>query len=76
MPQRRWYTMDLDERPDVHCFVALPLADGEFTAPALVSLGLAAELKEKGYSIVGPDPHDMAVLEEWIVARQWLKRLG
>jgi hypothetical protein len=51
---------DCDDRPTIHCFVALPLRPGAFTSPARVSLELAAEMKTKGYMVVGPDPFDVA----------------
>lgn len=50
-----------DERPRLHALVSLPLRQEPewWTAPALVSLELALELKEVGgYMIVGPDPQD------------------
>ena len=53
--------MIADDRPVVRCFVSLPLRPEPewWTAPALVSLELALELKEVGgYIVVGPDPHD------------------
>jgi hypothetical protein len=60
--------MNPDEaRPIVRCFVSFPLdADGlTFTAPALVSLSIAAEMKAKGYLVVGADPHDLIDLATW-----------
>ena len=62
-----------DERPTVHCFVAIEIRPGVFTEPALVSLEIADELRQKGYRVVGPDPRDLEVLSEWERAQQWLK---
>lgn len=46
------------DRPALHCFVAYPITSELFTEPALVSLDVAYEMREKGYVVVGPDPQD------------------
>jgi hypothetical protein len=46
------------DRPAIRCFVAYPLGGDVFTDPAVVSLELALELREKGYAVLGPDPDD------------------
>lgn len=61
-----------DDRPTVYAFVAYEVRPGVFTDPALVSLELAAELHEKGYSVVGPDPADLEAVEEYDRARRYI----
>lgn len=61
-----------DDRPIVHVLVALEIRPGHFTAPALVSLELAEELHQKGYTVVGPDPEDMDAVQEYDRVRRWL----
>lgn len=53
------------DRPVIHCLVSYEWKDGEFTEPALVSLELAAELKERGYAVVvdPADERDLATFE-------------
>lgn len=60
------------ERPTVYCLVAIEILPGVYTEPALVSLELAAELHDKGYAVVGPDPEDIAAVEEYDRARRYL----
>lgn len=62
--------MDLDERPVLYCFVAFPIAADIFSDPAVVSLELAAELKTRGYLVVGPDPADEIELALWLRTQQ------
>lgn len=52
--------MDADERPTLWCFVSYPIEPHPdwWTGPALVSLTVAEELKQRGYIVVGPDPQD------------------
>lgn len=57
-------------RPTLHVFVAFPLCNDVFSEPALVSLELALELKQRGYQVVGPDPAD----EEELAAYERLMR--
>ena len=62
------------DKPILHCLVSLPITDTLFTAPALVSLELALEFKEKGYMVVGPDPQDEQDLANWERHHPWLLR--
>ncbi len=55
----------------LHCLVALEVREGLFTAPALVSLELAAEMKELGYAVVGPDPDDEQALATYERRQPW-----
>lgn len=58
------WTMEQD-RPELRCFVAFPIAGDVFSDPALVSLETAADLRAKGYLVVGPDPQDEIDLATW-----------
>jgi len=53
-----------DGRPLVHCLVSIELHPGFFTDAAVVSLELAAELREKGYAVL-VDPADERDLAMW-----------
>lgn len=68
--------MDAEDRPIVLMFVSFPVAEDMWTEPALVDLETAYELRQRGWICIGPDPHSVAALEEWLTARQWLKKLG
>lgn len=67
------------ERPIIRCLVSFPIGSDDFTSPAVVSLELAHELHAKGYWVVGPDPHDMELLEayermqRWAYPRKWFE---
>ena len=61
-----------DDRPLVHCLVAIEVRAGVYTEPALVSLELAEELRGKGYHVVGPDPEDLDAVAEYDRVRRWL----
>lgn len=64
--------MELDpaDKPLVRCFVSYPVEDVLFGF-ACVSLDTAAYLKERGWLVVGPDPHDMQALQEFERAQRW-----
>lgn len=70
--------MDLGppEKPLVRCFVSFPLDEEIFTEPACVSLETAAYLKTRGWLVVGPDPSDVAALQEFERARRWKQVWG
>lgn len=54
------------EKPQVHCFAALCYGQGHiFGDIRRVSLEVALLMKDSGYTIIGPDPSDMADLAEW-----------
>ena len=57
--------MEPDDKPTLYCLVAYPLTADVFSDPALVSLELAAELKTRGYLVVGPDPANEIELALW-----------
>lgn len=53
-------------RPLVKCFAALCYGQGHVWGDIhYVSLEVAALMKEDGYAIVGPDPHDEIDLATW-----------
>ena len=68
--------MTEEDRPVVLMFVSYPVFEDAWTEPALVDLETAYELRQRGWMCVGPDPESVAALDEWLHARQWLKRLG
>lgn len=56
----------VDDRPVVYCFAAFQTSDGELWGTVhRVSLETADWMRQVGYTIVGPDPHDMIELAEW-----------
>lgn len=54
------------ERPPVRCFVARIGERGVPQQIELVSLETAAARLQKGYVVVGPDPHDVIALNQWL----------
>ncbi len=53
-------------KPIVHCFAAYVYDDGHVWGNVYrVSLETAEWMKDLGYAIVGPDPHDLFELAKW-----------
>lgn len=67
--------MNAVDRPQIRCLVAIEVAEGIFTESGLVSLELAAELKEKGYAVL-VDPADEADLATFERRTPWFWRSG
>lgn len=54
------------EKPVVHVFAAYTYDQGNVWGTIhRVSLETAEWMREIGYSIIGPDPHDMIDLAKW-----------
>jgi hypothetical protein len=54
------------EKPTVHVFAAYCYDQGHVWGTLhLVSLETAEWMRELGYWIIGPDPHDMIELAKW-----------
>ena len=62
------------EKPVLRMLVSYALIADVFTAPALVSLELAAQFQAEGWMVVGPDPQDEIDLAAWERARPWAQR--
>lgn len=75
-PRIRRPNVTEEDRPVVQCFVSKEVTEGVWTEPALVDLDTAYDLKQSGWICIGPDPDSVAALDEWLAARQWLKKLG
>ncbi len=67
--------MNAVERPVIRCLVALEMKEALFTSPALVSLELAAEMKDLGYAVIGSDPEDEQALATYERRQPWFWRL-
>ncbi len=53
-------------RPTVFCFAAFVYDDGQVWGTVhRVSLETAEWMRQLGYAIVGPDPHDLFDLKTW-----------
>jgi hypothetical protein len=57
--------LTVDGRPPIWCFVSRQIAESKWTGLALVTLETAAELKEKGWIVIGPDPGSEIALAKW-----------
>lgn len=56
----------MSPRPTIHCFAAYVYADGRVWGNVhRVSLETAEWMRDLGYAIIGPDPHDMIALALW-----------
>lgn len=56
----------MDPRPVIHCFAAMQYEDGEVWGTIhRVSLETADWMRQIGYTIIGPDPHDIHELAKW-----------
>lgn len=62
----------MNDKPVIRCLVALQIHEWLFTESALVSLDLAAELKEKGW-VVLVDPMDERDLASWERIQRWMR---
>ena len=55
-----------DARPIIHVFAAYTLPGGAVWGTVhRVSLETAEWMRDLGYTIVGPDPHDLFALAKW-----------
>ena len=57
--------MTIIGRPPIWCFVSRQIAESKWTGLALVTLETAAELKEKGWIVIGPDPVSEIAFAKW-----------
>lgn len=66
----------MNERPIIHCLAALVFDDGRiFGDIHVVSLRTALGMKELGFSIIGPDPHDLFALAQWEREQDTFRRI-
>ena len=61
----------MSDRPEVRCLAAWMYGDGRILRNQIhhVTLAEAEQMKEQGFTIVGPDQHDLFELATWERAR-------